>query len=146
FQRRNEFFERRQAGLRYIDLFVFHDAVEELGIIAQWAWSEHHGLTCSQADQNMMPKSVSGFRTTSCSNYMRHDCLHGIAAEVDRSPMETILADLQPQDHAFVVVLPDAIKAGRHHVDIAMLLQSAVLPPVTAALRPHQPAELIPRR
>ncbi len=94
----------------------------------------------------MMPKSVSGFRTTSCSNYMRHDCLHGIAAEVDRSPMETILADLQPQDHAFVVVLPDAIKVSKHHVDIAMLLQSAVLPPLTAALRPHQLTELIPRR
>ncbi len=90
FQRRNEFFERRQAGLRYIDLFVFHDAVEELGIIAQWAWYEHHGLTCSQADQNMMPKSVSGFRTTSYSNYMQHDCLHGsrprsIAARWKRS-------------------------------------------------------------
>ncbi|NNH64018.1 hypothetical protein [Rhizobium laguerreae] len=66
----------------------------------------------------------------------------GIAAEIDRSPMEKILADLQPQDHAFAVVLPDSIKAGWHHVGIAMLLQPAMLPPVTAALGPHRPADM----
>lgn len=52
--------------------------------------------------------------------------------------MEKILADLQPQDHSFA----DAIKAGCHRVDIAMLLQSAMLPPATAALRPHRPADM----
>ncbi|GGD67494.1 hypothetical protein GCM10008012_09840 [Rhizobium anhuiense] len=56
--------------------------------------------------------------------------------------MEKILADLQPQDHAFAVVLPDAIQAGWHHIDIAMLLQPAMLPPVTAALRSHRSADV----